>query len=154
MDAFVLEAQEERPQGVVHADGRVAVGEVGVGGDEVADDGIHLLAIGVGLGEAGPQHLVLRHVVPAHLVDAGLEDAFEIGVERRVDEACHPQLVDVEGRRVTVVEDHRVAQVMVGRPVEGLLALQAGKQQLGEGPSVVEGGLHRLAGAVGEVGRR
>jgi hypothetical protein len=31
----------------------VAVGEVGVGLDELADGGIHLLAVGVGLGKLG-----------------------------------------------------------------------------------------------------
>ena len=152
VDALVVEAHEQRPKGVAHADGRVAVGEVGVGLDELADGGVDLLAIGVGLGKAGPQHLVLGHVVPAHLVHAGLEDALEVGVEGRRDQPGHPQLVDVERRRMTVVEDHRVAQVVVGRAVEGFLALQGGEEDLGERPAVVEGGQHLGPATGGQVG--
>jgi hypothetical protein len=40
----------------------------------------YLLAVGVGFGKAGPQHLVLGHVVPAHFIHAGFEDALEVGL--------------------------------------------------------------------------
>ena len=40
MDAFVLETEEQRPQWVVHGDRRVAVGEAGMGVDQLEEPGV------------------------------------------------------------------------------------------------------------------
>lgn len=61
---------------------------------------------------------------PSHL-----EDLLKVGVERLRLDARHPQLVDVEHGHVAVVEDEGVAQVVVGRAVEALLACGRGGQR-------------------------
>lgn len=43
-------------------------------------------------------------------------------VNALVQQSCNPELVDVQGGRVHVVEHHRVAQLMVRLPVEGAAA--------------------------------
>ena len=77
VDALVLEAHDDGPGGVVDADGE---GPRAVE-DHVLDDGVHLAAV---LGDAahlGPLHVVFAEVVPRHLVDAGLHDLFDVGVD-------------------------------------------------------------------------
>ncbi len=39
---------------------------------------------------------------------------------------------------MAIVEDHRVAQVVVGRAVKGFLAPKAGKQHFSQGPTIIE----------------
>jgi hypothetical protein len=53
---------------------------------------------------------------------------------------------------MTVVEDHRVSQVMVGRPVEGLLALQPGEQHSVRVQPLSKAASTGFAGAGGQVG--
>ena len=63
---------------------------------------------------------------PAHLVHARLEDGFEVGVQAVAEDASHAQLVDVQAAGVRVIEDQRVAQVVVGRAIERFLACACG----------------------------
>ena len=154
VNPLVLEAHEQRPQRMILADGRMVGRQAGMGFDHVADDAIHLLAVGMDLLDAGPEHLVLGQVVPTHLVHAGLEQLLEIGIERLFDQAGHPQLVDIQRRRMPVIEDHRMAQMVVGRAEKGFLAPQPGKQRFGQGPGVVEISRHLFAGAGRQIRQR
>ena len=147
MDTLVLEAHEQHPQGMVLSDRWVTGFQAGMGLDHPPHDSIDLPPIGMDFPDAGPAHLVLGHVVPAHFVHPGLEQSLVVGVERLIEQTGDPQLVDVQRRWMTVVENHRVAQVVVGRTEKGFLALQAGEQHFGQGPAIVEVIQRLLAGA-------
>ncbi|MNY14489.1 hypothetical protein D3C86_1476660 [compost metagenome] len=148
MDPLVLEAHQQGPEGAALREGAV---QVGVRLEQLADDAVDRAAVGVDLLDRGPLALVLGEVVPGHLVDAGLEEVLVVGVERVADQPGKTQLVDVEHCRMAVVEDERMAQVMVGRPVEGFLARERGEEHLGQGPGVVEVGEGVFAGAAAVV---
>mmetsp|Transcript_48714 Transcript_48714/g.139303 ORF Transcript_48714/g.139303 Transcript_48714/m.139303 type:complete len:357 (+) Transcript_48714:1671-2741(+) len=155
VDPLVLKAHEERPHGVVpaHGHGRraAAILQRRVCGDEMGDGLVDLLPVGVHLGDQGPDHVVLVHVVPQHLVHADLEDGLKVGVHGPVQDPGHAELVDVEARRVAVVEDLWVSQAVHRGPVEGLLAPEARKKGLGQGPAVVEVRLRLLARHASQV---
>jgi hypothetical protein len=51
-------------------------------------------------------------------------------VNALIKQSSHPELVDVEHSRMHVVEHHGVAQLVVGLPVEGVIALQANQSWL------------------------
>jgi hypothetical protein len=53
-----------------------------------------------------------------------------VAIDGLINDACHPELVDVEHGWVSIVEDHRVAQAMVWRTEESLPPLEAGKEHL------------------------
>ena len=120
VDALVLEGHEQGPGGV----GRAGGGGVQprLAGDEAGHQGVYLATVRRHLGNGGPVHVVLAQIVPGHFVDARLEDGLQVVVQPAAQEARHPQLVHVQHRRVGVVEDERVPQVVVRWAVEGLLA--------------------------------
>ena len=77
---------------------------------------------------APPTYAAYRHApppppnTPAHLINAHLKHVLKLEVEGLRLDARHPQLVGVEDRHVSVVEDEGVAQVVVGGAVVALLA--------------------------------
>ena len=131
MDALMLKAHEQRPQRLILGDRRMTSGQSGMGFDHAAHGAIDLLAVGMHRANLRPEHLVLGHVVPAHFIDAGFEQPFKVDIQRLLDQAGDAQLVDVQRRRMPVVEDHRVAQMMIGRAKKRFLAAQAGEQDFG-----------------------
>jgi hypothetical protein len=80
-------------------------------------------------GNVATYHVVLVHVVPQHLVDSHLEDAFEVRIDRLVQNSTHAELVYVKTGCVPIVEDLRVPETVDGGPVESFLALETGKQR-------------------------
>jgi hypothetical protein len=52
-----------------------------------------------------PQHVVLVHVIPKHLIDTNFENRFEIWIYRFRQYARDAKLIDVETRSVTIVKD-------------------------------------------------
>jgi hypothetical protein len=153
MNPLVFKTHEQRPERMLRSDRRMTGCQVGMRFDHASHRAIHLLAVSVNLLDTGPQHLVLGHIIPAHFIDAGLKQLLEIGIQRLFDQAGDPQLVDVQHRRMPVVENHRVAQVMIGRAEESFLTAQAGEQDLSQCPGIIEVIQDLLAAVVGQIGQ-
>mmetsp|Transcript_15937 Transcript_15937/g.37242 ORF Transcript_15937/g.37242 Transcript_15937/m.37242 type:complete len:519 (-) Transcript_15937:53-1609(-) len=144
VDPLVLEPHDEGPARGVHGDRH---GVVSVE-DHVLDDVVHLPAVLGDLPEARPLHLVLREVVPRHLVHARFHDLLHVVVHPLVEQAGDAALVDVHARHMPVVEDQRVPQLVPGAALESLFSHEAREHGLGEGPCVVEIVQQLLAGGV------
>ena len=108
MDALVLETQEERPQGWSMPMGGMAVGEVGVVAMRLADDGMDLLPVVWASAKLG--HSIRSSTSSQRISSTPVSKMLEVGLSGRRMQAGDPQLVDVEGRRMTVVEDHGVGR--------------------------------------------
>ncbi len=134
----MLETHEQRPQWLVLGDRRMMIRQAGMRFDDPPHGGVDLLAVGVNLLEARPEHFILGHVIPAHFVHTGFKQPLEVGIEWFGDQPGNPQLVGVQGRGMAVVENHWMAQVMIGRTIERLLALKPGEQDFGQCPAIVE----------------
>jgi hypothetical protein len=74
------------------------------------------------LADGWPEHVVLGQVVPGHFVYACLKNILKVGVDRFVENAGDAKLVYIKDGRVAIVEDQGVAEVVVWRAVEHLLA--------------------------------
>mmetsp|Transcript_15204 Transcript_15204/g.61110 ORF Transcript_15204/g.61110 Transcript_15204/m.61110 type:complete len:206 (-) Transcript_15204:63-680(-) len=143
VDALVLAEHGEAPAG------RVARGvalvqrrvERGVVADDGQDDVARVRAVRHDRLEGRPLRPRRRvdDVVPAHLVDAGLEEPLEVRVERTVPELRDAELVDGEGRGVRVVEDERVPQAVGGGRVEAV-PRERREEHFGERPAILEVG--------------
>ena len=97
MNSLVFETHKERPEGMflVDLDRTVRIVE-----RRVSHDGIHYtlvdaLAVFVHFRNGWPQHVVFVHVIPQHLVDTDLEDAFEVWVHGLCNHTRYTKLVDV-----------------------------------------------------------
>mmetsp|Transcript_31494 Transcript_31494/g.61465 ORF Transcript_31494/g.61465 Transcript_31494/m.61465 type:complete len:253 (+) Transcript_31494:1581-2339(+) len=134
VDPLVLGAHDERPRGVGGEDGELVVAV----DDDVTHAVIHALAVPDDVDEGRPLHLVLGEVVPRHLVHARLHDLLKPVVDTVGEEPSHPQLVDVDDSDVPEIEHERVAQLVPRRAGEGVLAQEAGEENLSEGPGVLE----------------
>jgi hypothetical protein len=56
------------------------------------------------------------HIIPQHLINANLKDAFKVSIHRLGKDSRDTELVDVKARSVAVVENLRVTQSMRSRP--------------------------------------
>ena len=152
MDALVLDAHDDGPPRVVpvhrQLQRRLA--------DDAVDHGTDAVTVGAHLGGGRPVVVRLVEVIPAHLVDAHREHRLEARVDALGDEPGQQQFVGEEGRRVSVVEDQRVAQadrldavaVLVYQRLEQrLVGAEGGVKVIGERPP------KSLRVAAAEIGR-
>ena len=152
MDALVLESHKEGPEWVVLVYQHTIIAQSLVRLDGMDDSLIHLLSVFVHLSDRGPEHVVLVHVVPKHLINAYFENRLEVGVDGLVQDARDSKFVDVQTGRVAVVEYLRMAQSVNWRAVERVLPLEPGKHGFVQRPGVVKVFLGRSPGHVGQVG--
>ena len=83
-----------------------------MGRDHALDRGKDFAPVLEHLADRWPDHLVLSHVIPAHLVDARLENIFHVSVDGSVEEPGQAKLVDVQHGDVAVVEDLGVPETV------------------------------------------
>ena len=133
----MLEPHEERPKLVLRGDRRMTVFQPRMMLDQPTDGAIDIPPVLNDLLDFWPRVLDRKQVVPGHFVDAGLKQHLEIRANG-LDEPGDPELVDIEDRRMSVIEDERVTQTVVRGRVEGVAGLEAGKEEIGEGPGVLE----------------
>jgi CO/xanthine dehydrogenase Mo-binding subunit len=72
-------------------------------------------------------------------------------VDGSINQACNAKLVDVNRRRMGVVEDLRMPKVVVWWSVEGFFVLQTGEKNFGKRPAIVKVVAELLASDVAEV---
>ncbi len=106
MDELMLDAHQDDPDRMLHAELTAQIHMRQHGVDTLA----HLIAIVTQGGDLGPVIVPLIEIVPAHLIDTDGAQPLDFGVDTRLDEAGEKQLVDEEGRRMTKIEDQRMAQ--------------------------------------------
>mmetsp|Transcript_13414 Transcript_13414/g.31937 ORF Transcript_13414/g.31937 Transcript_13414/m.31937 type:complete len:250 (+) Transcript_13414:1785-2534(+) len=156
VDGFVLHAHEDGPQRVIpgdlHRRSAVVILEIGMSGNDLAHDFVDLLPVLLDLLHGRPDHVILVHVIPKHLVDSNLHDRLHVRVHCVLQHSSHPQLVDVQAGSVSVVKDLWMPQAMHRRTVEGLLAMKASEKHLDHCPGVVEVLLRLLPGNLVQIG--
>src|SRR5882762_1548031 len=110
-----------------------------MGFNKIAKNAIDLSAIGMRFFQWWPDILIaLVQVVPAHLVHTGLKQPLEMRIDRAVKQARHTKLVHIKRDGMHIVEDHRVAQLVIRAVMERLLAYQSRKKHLSQRPAIVE----------------
>ena len=134
----MLEGHRQRPERRVREDWFVPIAQVWVSLDDVPHRLVDLPPVSVHLAHGGPERAALVRVVPRHLVDARLEEGLKLRIDGMLHDAGKPQLVDVQGGGMAVVKDQWQTQMVVRLQVEGRLALQRGKEELGQCPRVVQ----------------
>ena len=65
MNALVLDAHHDRPEGIVPVDGQCQR----QGRDHAVDQGTHLVTVGLDLGDRRPVVVGIVEIVPGHFVD-------------------------------------------------------------------------------------
>lgn len=78
---------------------------------------VDLLTVFMDLPDSRPEHISHQHVIPKHLIYTNLKDRFEVRIDRFVQYTCDTELIDVQTRCVTVIEDLWMTQSMNGRTV-------------------------------------
>lgn len=73
---------------------------------------INLLTVSMNLRDGWPEHVVLVHIVPEHLIDTNFKNGFKISVHRLVQYSRDAEFVNVKTRRMTIVKDLGVAKAM------------------------------------------
>mmetsp|Transcript_6131 Transcript_6131/g.19232 ORF Transcript_6131/g.19232 Transcript_6131/m.19232 type:complete len:217 (+) Transcript_6131:1917-2567(+) len=140
VDAFVLADHRQTPARRIHlllgifffVDGRMVA-------HDVEDHVARAATIFDHVRKKGPLlRRLLDDVVPAHLVDARLENALEVSAERLAAQTGHAQLIDRQRRRVPEVKDQRMPQPVRGGLVEGALRAERRKEHLRQRPPVFE----------------
>ena len=118
VDPLVLDAHQDQPRRRVPADRQFERHRL----DELIHEFPHVGAVPLHRCDRGPVVVGGVEVVPRHLVHAHRHHRFEHGVEPRGNEATGRELVEVEDRRVGVVEDQRVAERLVPLVVRRVVA--------------------------------
>mmetsp|Transcript_27925 Transcript_27925/g.64938 ORF Transcript_27925/g.64938 Transcript_27925/m.64938 type:complete len:363 (+) Transcript_27925:1692-2780(+) len=156
VDGLMLHAHEDGPKRMIPCDlhrlRAIAIVQAGVRGNHVAHNLVHLLPVLLDLLDSGPHHVILVHVIPQHLVHADLHDGLHVRIHWVLQHSGHPQLIDVQAGRVSIVKDLGMSQAMNGRPVERLLTQKTSEEDLDHCPGVVEIFLDLLPGHLIEVG--
>ena len=116
MDPLVFDSHQDRPERMVPVDGH----RQRQGPDRFVNAGAHGVAVGFDLAQPRPVVMGRVKVVPGHLVNANGEHRLEPGIDPLVRDPGDDQLVDVEGRRMSEVENQRVPE-RLGPQVERVL---------------------------------
>src|SRR4051812_19549027 len=78
VNAFMFKTHEQGPEWRIHSDGSMPALKLAVILDKVGDQGINLLPILPARVQIRPIHLVFGKVIPAHFIDTGFKNLFEI----------------------------------------------------------------------------
>lgn len=114
VNSLMFESHEERPHGMVLVDnnGSLAVVQGWMRHDCIDDRLVNPLAIFVDFCDSRPNHVVLMHVIPEHLVDTNLKDTLEIGIDWLGKNTSDAKLVDVKTRSMSIVEYLGMSEAM------------------------------------------
>mmetsp|Transcript_28099 Transcript_28099/g.64835 ORF Transcript_28099/g.64835 Transcript_28099/m.64835 type:complete len:205 (-) Transcript_28099:82-696(-) len=126
------DAHRKGPARIVHLDRELR------GLKDLTDNLVRSASVLCDVGNWGPLHFVLAHVIPAHFIHPGLQNHLQVRINRVLHEPSNAELVDVNARGVSIIEYHGVTKPVVRRAGESFLALQRGKQNFGERPRIVK----------------